>query len=566
MLLAGCTGNDETVSNAGTRSNTSTGPSSEIDSATSKPVADPPKFADLTEQTGIKFTYRNGEEAGHFSILESLGGGLAAVDFDLDGRDDLYIAGGGEFAPEESIVGLPGALFGNRGDWRFVDLTAPARAAAGSHYSHGVARADFDQDGFPDLLITGYGGVDLLHNLGDGTFESIAPEAGLNDTLWSSSAAWGDLNDDGHLDLYVAHYVDWSFDNHPFCPKDASSPDVREVCPPKSFRGLPDTLYFSNGDGTFRDVSAEVGLKTDGKGLGVLLADLDLDDDLDIYVTNDTVPSFLFRNDGGGAFTDRSLMSGTSLSHQAVPQGSMGVDMFDHNLDGLPDLWVVNYENETAALYQNEGDLSFTYVSHRMGINTVGSLFVGWGTCCFDVERDGDEDMFVSNGHVIRYPVKAPLRQTPHLFRNSPGNAFENVASAVGGYMSEPHMGRGASAADFDNDGDVDLAVSHTNEPVALLSNETDAQGGWLSVELIGTTSSRDAVGAVVRVITPQREFIRHWKGGGSYASTGSRRLFFGLGDAEQIEAVSILWPSGVEQRVESPKRDSLIHVVERAE
>jgi hypothetical protein len=463
-------------------------------------------------------------------------------------------------------------LWRNHGDLAFENVTEASRSGGGKHYSHGVNRGDYDQDGFPDLVVTGYGGLELLHNLGDGTYESIdAAAAGLNDPLWSSSSAWGDLNGDGHLDLYVAHYVDWSFENHPFCA--ASAPDQREVCPPKSFEGLPDSLFFSNGDGTFREVSAEAGLNTAesavaDKGLGCVLADLDLDGDLEIYVTNDTVPSFLYRNDGDGTFTDRSLMSGASLGDHAVPNGSMGVDLFDHNLDGLPDIWVVNYETESSALYQNDGDLFFKHVSQPMGINRVGQLFVGWGTCCFDVDCDGDEDMFVSNGHVIRYPVNAPLRQTPLLFRNqarnNPDEIFENVAPAIEGYMSEPHMGRGAVASDLDQDGDVDLAISHTNEPVAVVANETAANGNWLEVELFGTVSPRDAVGAVVRVTTAERDFIRHWKGGGSYASSNSRVLHFGLGEAQDVQSLEITWPSGVKQIVEAPQINRLLQVVER--
>lgn len=532
-------------------------------------IDDPPRLVDVTSESGIDFTYHNGEESGHYSILESLGGGLAAVDFDLDGREDLYITGGGEFGEGTEIRGLPGSLWRNRGDWGFGDVTPLARAQGGRHYSHGVNRGDYDQDGFADLLVTGYGGLELLHNLGDGTFESIdVAAAGLDDTLWSSSSAWGDLNGDGHLDLFVAHYVDWSFENHPFCA--TADPEQREVCPPKSFGGLPDSVYYSNGDGTFRDVSSEIGLnvveagEAEDKGLGCVLADLDLDGDLDVYVTNDTVPSFLYRNEGDGTFSDRSLMSGTSLGDRTTPNGSMGVDLFDHNLDGLPDIWVVNYEAESSALYQNEGNLMFKHVSQPMGINAVGSLFVGWGTCCFDVDRDGDEDMFVSNGHVIRFPINAPLRQRPLLFRNNPGDVFQNVAPAIEGYMSEPHMGRGAVAADFDNDGNVDLAVSHTNEPVTMLRNDTESDGGWLTVDLTGTVSPRDAVGAIVSVVTPDGRFIRHWKGGGSYASSNSRRLHFGLGSAREIESVEITWPSGIVQSIDSPKVDSLIQVVER--
>ena len=286
-------------------------------------------FTDRTATTGVKFVYRNGEEAGHVSILGSLGGGVAVFDFDLDSYDDLYFAGGGEFSDERQIRGLPGGLYRNVGDWNFNDVTSPALLNHPRHYSHGASTADFDNDGFSDILVTGYGGLQLWHNQGDGTFSELASAAGLDDRLWSSSAAWGDLNADGSLDLYVAHYVDWSFDNHPYCK--GPRPELRESCPPRSFSPLPDALYFGNGDGTFRNESASSGLRMDGKGLGVLMCDLDLDGDLDIYVANDTVENHLYENLGNGKLSDVSLLSGTALSDRGVPDGSMGVDVFDYN-------------------------------------------------------------------------------------------------------------------------------------------------------------------------------------------------------------------------------------------
>ncbi|MSR58487.1 MAG: VCBS repeat-containing protein, partial [Planctomycetaceae bacterium] len=376
------------------------------------------RFTDVADASGVRFTFRDGQEAGHFAIIESLGGGVALFDYDADGTLDLFLPGGGRYGANNEILGLPGALYRNGGDRSFLDVTRLAGVDLAPHYSHGTAVGDYDNDGFPDLLVTGYGGLQLYRNQGDGTFEEAAREAALNDPLWSSSAAWGDLNGDGVLDLFVAHYVNWSFDNHPFCP--AGNDDQRDVCPPKKFEGLPDVLYFGVGDGTFRDGSAEAGLMHAGKsaevsmfdsdkGLGVLLADVDLDGDLDIYVANDTVPKFLYRNRGNGVFDEVGGQSGAALSDTATSDGSMGLDIGDFNNDGLPDLWVANYERESLALYRNEGDCQFLHVSRSAGVTAVGSLFVSFGTLFLDFDRDGDEDIFVTNGHVIRYPVNAPL-------------------------------------------------------------------------------------------------------------------------------------------------------------
>jgi hypothetical protein len=506
-------------------------------------------FVEKSAQAAIRFTYRNGEEAGRFAILESMGGGVGMLDYDLDGRLDLFFPGGGEFTGKQEIRGRRPGLFRNGGRWKFTDATDSAGVADARYYSHGAGVADYDNDGFPDVLITGYGGLLLYHNCGDGTFHETAAAAGLDDRLWSISAAWGDVNGDGHLDLFVTHYVDWSFAKHPLCP--APQPGKREVCSPRNFDPLPDSLYLGDGDGMFRDASATAGLIRKpghlGKGIGVVMADLDLDGDLDIYVANDTVPNFLYRNDGRGEFLEVGVFSGTALSEKGTPDGSMGVDVGDFNLDGLPDLGVSNYENESFALYRNLGKCSFQPASQSAGVTALGGLSVGWGTVFFDFDRDGEEDVFVSNGHVIRYPVNAPLKQKPILLENREGKRFVNVASAVGEYFRSDHMGRGVALGDIDNDGDQDLVVVHTNEPVVLLSNETKNDNGWLSVRLIGTKSSRDPIGAVLFLETTAGRLMRQVKGGGSYASTNDPRVFFGLGKAK-IKRLEIRWPSGRKQ------------------
>ncbi len=509
------------------------------------------RFEEMTAQTGVNFTYRNGADAGEVAILESLGGGVGLFDFDNDGDLDLCLPGGGHYGEKDDaglrpVLGWPHAIYRTEGDWKFTEVTQAATADVTPYYSHGAAAADFDNDGFCDVLITGYGGLLLLRNHGDGTFEELAKTAGMIDEMWSSSAAWGDFNKDGSLDVYVAHYANWSFSFHPFCP--GPKPGSRESCPPREFKGLPHTLYLSNGDGTFRDSSQESGLKPDGKGLGVLTADLDLDGDVDVYIGNDTVANFLFRNDGTGKFEEVGLVSGTALSQSGTPDGSMGVDVGDLNLDGKPDLWVANFERESIALYRNDGNCLFQHVSQMMGVTAVGALYVGWGTAICDFDKDGDEDSFVSNGHVIRYPENAPIFQKPLLFDNRNGKRLENASSTAGPYFSEGHQGRGSASGDIDRDGDIDLVISRLNQPVAFVSNTTEHSQHWLSLQLIGITSPRNPIGAIVRIKTADREMVRQVKGGTSYASTIDPALFIGLGGKETVESISIQWPSGLIQ------------------
>lgn len=518
------------------------------------------RFVDRAAEAGVLFTARNGQEAGHLSILETLGSGVALFDFDRDGRLDVLAVGGGEFNEEPQPTGLPNGLFRQIHDWHFANNATPAGIERVPFYAHGAAIADFDNDGFRDVLITGYHGIELFQNLGDGTFQAMTAEAGLTSNRWSTSAAWGDINGDGSLDLYVAGYVNWSFQNHPEC----RFQDVKDVCAPKVFEAESDVLWLSNGDGTFQDVSASAGLQPGGKGLAVIAADLDVDGDIDFYIANDTTPNRFYRNDGTGHFQESGIRSGTALGDGGEADGSMGVDVCDFNRDGLPDLWVTNYENQTFGLYRNDGQGLFQHVSSVTGISSVGRQFVGFGTVAIDFDRDGDEDLLATNGHVMRSTTLAPVQQRPLLFENLGAGRFRNAADAAGPFFQSGHMGRGLAAGDLDGDGDADAVIAHLNEPLALLENTTPTSGRSIRLNLVGTGSSRDAIGA--HLLIPNRDGsrqIRLIRSGSSYLSSSDHQVLLAATGGSPIE-IRIRWPRG-QQSVVMCESDTAMTVHEPA-
>ena len=518
------------------------------------------EFEEIAGRLGIEFTYHNGGEADLCTILESLGGGVGWFDFDRDGCLDLAATGGGRFSANKQITGLPSAVFRSDEGKRFRNVTARAYLASSSLYTNGLAVADYDQDGFQDLLITGYGAPQLWKNLGDGTFVELAQAAGLTDPRWGSSAGWADLNGDGQLDLYLAHYVNWSFENDPICPADTLG--KREICPPRSFDPVPHSVHYSQGDGSFLDASTSAGLRPDGKGLGVLLSDVDLDGDVDIYVGNDTTDNFLYLNDGRGVFEEIGLSHGVALDDLGSPNGSMGVELCDFNLDGRPDIWVTNYQRESNALYRNEGRGYFLHVSQRMGITDLGDLFVGFGTACADFDSDGDQDFVVANGHVLRYPHPSTRKQMPLLIANH-GRRFDRVAAQPGNYFAQLHEGRGLAAADYDADGDLDLAISHIGQPLAILENRFHDANRWLSLTLVGTRSNRDAIGARLDLVQGEKKLHRQITGGGSYLSHSSRAIHFALPSGAAFGKLVIHWPAGLVQTVEAGELAGSVTLIE---
>lgn len=513
------------------------------------------------QEVDLDFTYHTGRESENYSILESLGGGVGILDYDADQSPDLFLAGGGGFEGE-TIVGRPAGLFRQTSTGSFTEAADVAHVDRSDRFTHGCAVGDYNNDGFPDVVVTGYGGLQLFLNLGDGTFDSAEDAAQLVDASWSSSAAWGDLDGDGCLDLYVAHYVNWSFDNHPVCPSDLA-PHDRDVCPPASFEPLPDVVYFSNGDGTFRAAADEIGLSAGGKGLGVLIADLDHDADADVYVGNDTTANFLYLNDGAGNLAERGLHSGVALDASGTPNGSMGLDVCDFNGDLLPDLWVTNYEHENFALYRGEGSGLFLYVSRETGITDIGDVYVGFGTSAGDFDADGDEDLLCANGHVIYYPLQSTEAQMPVLLANTGTRRFEHVEFSADTYLGTPHIARGLAVGDLNRDGRLDAAVSHANAPATLLLNETPEKGDWLALRLIGRASPRDATAAHVVLHTSQGDLLRHLTGGGSYLSAHEPRLHWGLAPGVRPQSATIVWPSGRTQDVPIEAAGQVVTVIE---
>lgn len=517
----------------------------------------PTLFEDVTAGSGLEFTYRNGEEADHYSILESLGGGVALFDYDRDGLLDVYLPGGGFFnGPEyKQIRGRPNRLFKNLGDWRFRDATAEAGLPdEGSFYSHGAAACDYDNDGWTDLLLTGYGGMALYRN-DRGQFRDVTADSGFenpNALHWSTSASWGDINGDGWPDLFVPHYLEWTFERHPPCQWSNGKLDL---CPPHKFEPLLPALYLSQKGRSFVR-QTETAFKP-ARGLGSLMADFDDDGRLDIYVANDGMDNHLYVNRGDTGLEEVGTQAGVAYDDNGKSTGSMGIDAADCDGSGRLSIVVANFESEEHALYRNAGNASFRYASRTSGIAALGKHLVAFGVGFTDFDRDGQQDLVFANGHVLRHPASGLRRQEAVLLHNTrraadpPGRVrFSNVTASGGSYFQKPHLGRGLALGDLDNDGRTDLVISHMNEPAAVLKNIAQTSSQWLGVSLQGQAPQgqavRDAIGARLELTQGALKQVRVIKGGGSYLSTNDLRLIFSL--HEGAFQLTIRWPSGREQ------------------
>ncbi|MGE5191866.1 MAG: CRTAC1 family protein [Deltaproteobacteria bacterium] len=503
-------------------------------------------FEDVTEQTGISFTYGNGEDAGRRYILESLGGGVALFDYDNDGDLDVFCTGGGHISPSDPVVirGRPPALYRNDGSWNFVDVTQEAGLLRALDYSHGCGVADFDRDGWLDLFVCCYGRSRLFRNTRDGGFVDISQPAEINFTGWSTSVAWPDVDGDGWPDLYVTRYADWGPDRDQPC---WNSRGQRDVCSPTVYRGEPDKLFRNRGDGRFEEITREAGLSGAGKGLGVAAADLDGDGYVDLYVARDEVEKDLYRGGPALPLMEIARNAGVAASEFGVPEGSMGVDVGDFDGDGRPDIWVTNFENEDNALYRNLGDGGFVYATVSAGLAGQSRRYVGFGTALADFDGDGWLDIFVVNGHVFVHGNQSPYRQPAQLFRNVAGSEggrrFDNVSDRGGSYFRSPHVGRGVAVGDLDDDGALDVVISHQNERLTVLRN-CQPPPHFLRVLLRGIRCHPQAVGARVSIDRGERALVRFVTSGAGYFSHFDQRILFPIPTDAALD-VTVHWPGG---------------------
>jgi hypothetical protein len=559
-----------------------------------------PLFKDMTAQSGVDFTFRNNEEAKNYVILESLGGGVGLIDYDGDGLLDIFLTGGGYFTGKgNEIKGHPCRLYKNLGNFKFKDVTKEVGLDQPLFFSHGASVCDYDKDGWPDLLVTGYGRLALFKNVpgpnNTRKFVEVTKEAGLDGPhFWGTSAAWADFDGDGYPDVYVCQYVDWSWQNNPPCA--GYSPRFeKDICPPKRFKAKQHRLYRNDGKGHFTDVARAAGIRVDrlaevkgieekleklnkeakpnaeekkrleqdleeakseelGKGLGVVVVDVNGDGKPDIFVANDTVDRFLYINHsrpGQMKFEEVGMAVGVAKDDQGSAQGAMGIDAGDPSGSGWPALWTTNYEGELHALFRNDfrnGHLSFQFNTAPAGIAAIGQLFVGFGTNFVDVDNDGWEDIFISNGHVIRHPSPpAKLQQLPIMFLNQGHGKFRET-KAGGSYFQSGHRARGAAFGDLDNDGRPDVVVSHVEEPVAILRNVAETPNHWLGVQLT-TPDRRLPVGAKLILEVNGRKVTRFAKGGGSYLAANDTRQVFGLAKATASGKLTVEWPTGEPRR-----------------
>jgi hypothetical protein len=502
------------------------------------------RLTDITRAAGITFTHNNGA-FGRKYLPETLGSGAVFLDIDNDGRQDLLLVNGTNW-PGQPKAATPSRLYRNAGKGVFTDVTARAGIAA-DLYGMGAAAADFDNDGFQDLLITTVGQNRLYRNTGKGTFVDVTARAGLGGRAgFSTSAMWFDYDRDGWLDLLVCNYVRWTPDTDVHCSIDGKQ---KSYCTPEAYRGTTSWLFRNKGDGTFEDVTAKAGLfDATSKALGVTLIEYDDDPWPDIFIANDTQPNKLYRNNGNGTFTELGLKAGVALSEEGRARAGMGVDSADVDNTGKPTVVVTNFSGEMLGLYRPVGEGQFQDSAPRSEVGRATRQTLGFGCFFFDVDLDGLQDLLVVNGHIDETFTRANTRvayaEAPHLFHNRGRGQFTDIVAAIGGAFAQPKVGRGAAFADIDGDLDLDVVLTTNGGPASLYRNDS-AVGNALRLTLRGTTSNRDAIGARVRVFAGKDRLSRTVKTGSSYLSQSELPLTFGLGPNTRADRIVVEWPSG---------------------
>ena len=523
-----------------------------------------PVFTDVTKAAGVDYKIICGDDVTEY-LIDVNGEGAAFFDYDNDGDLDIYLANGSSRQSIQSGKLPHDYLLQNNGDGTFKDVTATSRLGD-TEWSSGVAVGDIDNDGYLDLYVTNFGPNKLYRNNGDGTFTEIGERAGVADAdwgfpKWSMGAAFGDIDNDGYLDLYVCNFTDFNYQKELPPPSKDSPCKMKTVpiaCAPEKYNGTQGLLYRNNRDGTFTDISQSAGItrKDPGRGFAVAFSDFDNDSDQDIYIANDAGPNFYYVNDGKGNFTDESLTSGTSVDEFGNVQGSMGLTVGDVNGDGLQDIFITNFVDQPRTLYINQGSNLFQDQTTMFGIGTVAFHYSGWGTKLFDFDNDGWLDIFFTNGHTMEqlekvYPLDL-FANPNYLCRNEQGKRFRDISESVGLRRIPNKVGRGTAFGDYDNDGDIDVLNIHKNDFPYLLRNDGGNSKSWINIRTEGVKSNRCGYGA--KVLVKGAGLTRHHevRASDSYLSSNDPRVHVGLGDVKEAD-IEIRWPSGqVDKQSES--------------
>lgn len=560
----------------------------------------PDQFIEVSKQAGIHFTLTSGGPEKRYIIEAKGGGGVAWIDYNNDGFPDLFFVNGSTYEDWKRGDSPRSALYRNNGDGTFTDVTA------GSGLDHtgwgmGVCVGDYDNDGRDDLYVTYYGGNVLYHNNGDGTFTDATEKSGVRGHGWGMGCAFGDYDNDGHLDLYVANYLDVDIGQlgEPGSAPNCTYRNIATFCGPRGLPGGRDILFHNNGDGTFKDVTESAGIdQARYSGLGVVMADFDRDGRLDIYVANDSTPSSLYHNNGDGTFTDIGVQSGVAYSGEGQEQAGMGVDAADYDNDGWPDIVKGNFSDDTKNLYHNNHDGTFTDLTYPAGLGDVGWLFTTFGAKFLDYDNDGWKDIFLANGQVFpqidKYQTGITYAERNLLFHNRglgtptirsarsssnpPGNAsnknaglkagateikFDEVGRRSGPGLAIQKVSRGLATADYDNDGDLEIAVTNMNDSPDLLRHERKNKNHSILVKTIGVRSNRDGIGTEIKVVAGHLVQYDSVRSGASYLSSSDLRVHFGLGTATTIDRMELRWPSGQTDIVRNPPIDRVLVVQE---
>jgi len=534
-----------------------------------QPKPFPGKFTDVTAALGLHFQYLSSHTSKHY-LPETMGAGVALFDYDNDGRLDIFLVNGAPLTDPTAKGSIPqksgpqywNRLFHQKPDGTFEDVTEKA-GLQGSGYGMGVAVGDYDNDGYEDLYVTAYGGNKLYHNNGDGTFTDVTEKAGVAGGGWSTSAAWVDLDGDGLLDLVVLRYVQWDFEDI-WCGEHKEG--YRSYCHPDIFQPVSPLVYHNDGNGHFTEVSQKIGLSKPGKGLGIALADYDRDGCIDLFIANDSMVEYLYHNKGDGTFEEVGLQSQVAVDGDGRTYAGMGVDFADYNNDGWPDLVITDLANQRYALYQNNGDSTFTYASFSTGLARSTMQHSGWGVRFLDYDNDGWKDLLIAQGHdldtiELNYP-NLHYREPMLLLRNT-GRDFADVSSDSGAVFHESWLGRGMAIGDIDNDGRIDAVVITNDGPAYILRNETPTQNHWIALKLVGHKSNRDAIGAEVKLVTVKGQQFATVSTAGSYLSSSDKRVHFGMGSESIAQTIEIRWPSGIVQTLKNIRADQILQVDE---